>query len=153
VATAGNEAGRRTHFHGTIVQNQQTDCFFFIRDRVVQLDFWLSGRDAVDAHVVDPGGQAYEVDGEFKHTPYGDPIARGSTPSTGDLNIQIRIVTADTSVTRWRLRISAGTVVDGRLDGWRSSSSGRGEAPVSRTTTTHGWWWGFQIRAALPRGR
>ncbi|MES0828388.1 S8 family serine peptidase [Ruegeria sp. SCP11] len=118
VVAAGNEAEDRIHFDGQLVEGQDLDIEFTIRDSLQFLDIWIPRGDEVDISVIDADGVETIPDGSVQQTNAG---AFRADLREDQLNRDINLsfaVAASRLGRRWRLRLHAHKVRVGTVHAW-----------------------------------
>ena len=122
VVAAGNEAQDRIHFEGQLVENGHLDVDFTIRDELQQFDIWIPRGDRLtDLTLIDPFDNATSFADGIYETPAGAFRADlNIDPVNGDQNI-VLVLAAGSLGRRWKLRISAGKVLNGEIHAWAAT--------------------------------
>ena len=122
VVASGNEAEDRIHFNGQLVQGQNLDIEFTIRDGLQYINTWIPRGDDVDIFVIDPNGN--------QHVPTGSVQAISEGSFRADLRIDrvnrdvnlIVAVAANQLGRRWRIRLVGRQIVNGMIHAWASTN-------------------------------
>lgn len=139
VVAAGNEAQDRIHFEGRLVAGQPLDIEFTIRDAVQYLDVWIPRGDEADITVIDPDGTETVPTGAVQQTPAGDFRADLRVDQLNrDVNLFLAVAGRQTG-RRWRLRLTAQTVVQGVVHAWALTQDSRRSSGIfmSQTSPRH----------------
>lgn len=119
VVAAGNEARDRIHFGGTLVENQDLDIEFTIRDELQAISLWVPRGDEITAvALIDHDDNSFPISGSEQNTTNGAFLGwLNVDPVNGDFNVELRIA-ANSIGRRWKLRLSAGAVLNGKVHAW-----------------------------------
>ncbi len=122
VVAAGNEAQDRIHFQGQLVEGQDLDIEFTIRDGLQFIDVWIPRGDEADITVIDPNGTETIPDGDVQQTTAGAFRADlREDQFNRDVNLFFAVA-ANELGRRWRLRLRATTVRQGVVHAWGQTS-------------------------------
>lgn len=122
VVAAGNEAQDRIHFQGQLVEGQDLDIEFTIRDGLQFIDVWIPRGDEADITVIDPNGTETIPDGDVQQTLAGAFRADlREDQFNRDVNLFFAVA-ANEIGRRWRLRLRAATVRQGTVHAWGQTS-------------------------------
>ncbi len=118
VVAAGNEAQDRIHFDGQLVEGQDLDIEFTIRDAVQFIDVWIPRGDEAEITVIDPDGTETVPDGSIQNTSAGAFRADlREDQFNRDINLTLAVA-GDQLGRRWRLRLNAQVVRQGTVHAW-----------------------------------
>jgi len=118
VVAAGNEAEDRIHYQGQLVEDEDLDIEFTIRDEVQAMTVWIPRGDTFSASLVEPDGTVTPLTGAEQHTANGAFLSDLSIDQiNGDTNLAL-LVAANMIGRRWKLRLHAESVISGEVHAW-----------------------------------